>query len=666
MKRFLMALCLAGTCAFGVEAQELNIVPRPVEVKATGTTFTINRYTALRCESECPEFKTQTEFIRSALNKGTGLSASGYRTQQDNVIIVRQASDLNEYGDEAYRIEVGEKQIILSAPTGRGIFYAGQSLTQLLDPSFFEAGIKAERDWIVPGCTITDYPRFSWRTLSLDEARHFFGETAVKQIIDQMALLKMNTLHWHLTNDAGWRIEIKKYPLLTEVGSKRDDSETGTWGSGKSEGKPYQGFYTQEQIKRIVAYAAERNVTIVPEFCVPGHMMAAAVAYPYLSLLKYDKVATKFVDNAAIDPTEERTYKFISDVLDEYVELFPGKVIHMGGDEVRYGKVWKGQPKIEKFMKDHNLKSFTDLQVYFTNRVSQIVKSKGRRMIGWNEILGHDLNHERVDASELQLDRDAIVQFWKGSAAFAKGAAELGHQVVNALHNYTYLDYGYGSISLKKAYDFDPIGILKGLEEKYHKNVIGFGCQTWTEWITDVPRLHYQIFPRVCAFAEVGWTPLANRDFEDFQRRMKSHYKRMDACGIQYAAGIAARLAHADFFNTPKVGQWTPKMLKDAAATGTFEFNVSEHVTKAGDYEFTFLYEKGGCRLDINRVSIAVDGSEVAVDEHFGFSGTDQNRPIYKLKVKDAPKAGAKVTLRVKGAGSGGDDSTGIVYVKSL
>lgn len=236
----------------------------------------------------------------------------------------------------------------------------------------------------------------------------------------------MNILHWHLTDDVGWRIEIKKYPRLTTIGSRRRESETGTWNSGKSDGTPHEGFYTQEQIRDIVQYAARRNITIVPEIEMPGHASAAATAYPFLSLKSPREVPTTFIVNTAFDPTSEKTYAFLSDVLDEVVALFPSRIIHIGGDEVRYAQQWKDVPEIEAFMKKNNMKSYADVQMYFTNRMSGIVAKKGRRMMGWNEIYGHDVNGDGGGKAGTKLDTNAVIHFWKGNTDLAKTPSRTG------------------------------------------------------------------------------------------------------------------------------------------------------------------------------------------------------------------------------------------------
>lgn len=341
-----------------------------------------------------------------------------------------------------------------------------------------------------------------------------------------MGFLKMNVLHWHLSDDAGWRIQIKKYPKLTSVGGKRRDTEIETWGSGKYEGRPHEGFYTQEQVRRIVRYAADRNITIVPEIDIPGHSAAAIVSYPELKLSARPlaEVPVSFNDGAAFDPTSERTYQFLGDIMTELASLFPGGIIHIGGDEVRYKKYWEGVPHIEAFMKKKGIKTFPDLQIMFTNRISGMLAERGRRMMGWNEILGSDVHNDGGRGAALgKLDASAIIHFWYGSDKIAAKAIREGRQVVNSTSHMTYINKGYDKLPLSKSYSFEPV--FAGLNPEQQKNVIGLGCQVWTEWIADVEKLHRHVFPRIAAYAETGWTRKEDKNFQDFRRRLTGYEK---------------------------------------------------------------------------------------------------------------------------------------------
>lgn len=664
MKFIIPALALSA-CLPAAFSQE-QIIPKPAEITLfTGSPARLTPDSLIITETQDKAFLDQAGQLQQMLSAGTGLplplKPAGQASKKAACIVIKKDPALAARGEEAYSIQSSPSGIILSAADARGIFYAGQSLVQMMPSVFHDrTADKSAVRWNISETPfrIMDYPRFSWRALMIDEARHFFGEKTIKQIIDQMALLKMNILHWHLTDDTGWRIEIKKYPRLTSIGSKRRESEIGTWNSGKSDGTPHEGFYTQEQIRDIVQYAARRNITIVPEIEMPGHASAAAVAYPFLSLKTPGEVPTTFIVNTAFDPTSEKTYAFLSDVLDEITALFPGRIIHIGGDEVRYDKQWKGVPEIEEFMKKNGMKSYADVQMHFTNRMSGIIAQKGRRMMGWNEIYGHDVNGDGGGKAGAKLDTNAVIQFWKGNTGLAKNAIRDGHDVINSLHTSTYLDYSYGSIPLQKAYGFEPV--FPGLEEQYQSRVKGLGAQVWTEWISTPERLHYQAFPRACAFAEVGWTPAGKKDFPDFKKRLKAYNERMDMMGIKFARNVISQIDKSDFFNTPRIGTWTPAPL----TREEHSFDVTKLVKASGKHTVTLLYEKGAHAIEIESVALYENSREVSRDAHAGRSGAHKENIQYILNAPE-PRQGATYTVKAKFKGDGGRDSHGTVYFET-
>ncbi len=664
MKFIIPALALSA-CLPAAFSQE-QIIPKPAEITLfTGSPARLTPDSLIITETQDKAFLDQAGQLQQMLSEGTGLplplKPAGQASKKAACIVIKKDPALAARGEEAYSIQSSPSGIILSATDARGIFYAGQSLVQMMPSVFHDrTADKSAVRWNISETPfrIMDYPRFSWRALMIDEARHFFGEKTIKQIIDQMALLKMNILHWHLTDDTGWRIEIKKYPRLTSIGSKRRESEIGTWNSGKSDGTPHEGFYTQEQIRDIVQYAARRNITIVPEIEMPGHASAAAVAYPFLSLKTPGEVPTTFIVNTAFDPTSEKTYSFLSDVLDEITALFPGRIIHIGGDEVRYDKQWKGVPEIEEFMKKNGMKSYADVQMHFTNRMSGIIAQKGRRMMGWNEIYGHDVNGDGGGKAGAKLDTNAVIQFWKGNTSLAKNAIRDGHDVINSLHTSTYLDYSYGSIPLQKAYGFEPV--FPGLEEQYHSRVRGLGAQVWTEWISTPERLHYQAFPRACAFAEVGWTPAGKKDFPDFKKRLKAYSERMDLMGIKFARNVISQIDKSDFFNTPRIGTWTPATL----TREEHSFDVTKLVKASGKHTVTLLYDKGAHAIEIESVALYENSREVSRDAHAGRSGAHKENIQYILNAPE-PRQGATYTVKAKFKGDGGRDSHGTVYFET-
>ena len=508
-KKSLLLLFILSITYITAQKSFVEVVPQPNLVRASNGFFEIKKSTKIASSLETKETAQLVQyFIKEELQ--LSLKYKNSTKKKKNTISLRINNSLKK---EAYSLIISSKSIEITGGSKTGVFYGFQTLKQLLKNQK-QSGNK------ITCLTIKDQPRFSWRAYMLDESRYFHGEKYVKILLDQMAVLKMNVFHWHLTDDAGWRIEIKKYPKLTEIGSKRTDSEIGTWGSKKYSGKAHAGFYTQEQIKSIVDYAAKKHITIVPEFEMPGHSSAAIAAYPWLGTEnKQIEVPIKFgrhYDN--YDVTNPKVITFIKDVLMEIFELFPSKVIHIGGDEVGY-KVWEKSPHVKEYMKKHQLETLADLQIKFTNDISKFIESKGRRMMGWNEIMGKNIHKgfkEKKDDKEAtsSLAKNVVIHFWKGDLKLATKAAKEGYGIVNSLHSNTYLDYSYKGISLKKAYDFNPIP--KGLPLQYHKNIYGLGCQMWSEWTPTNDKVSYQTFPRIAAYAEVGWTNLQNKKFDTF------------------------------------------------------------------------------------------------------------------------------------------------------
>lgn len=506
----------------------LDIIPYPLQVEEKTGVFDLTHSPGIFYGADC---RQEAVFLHDVLGKeyhlsipvkASGEAAGGITCTVDRALMRRM-------GKEGYDLTVSRGKVQVRAASPAGVFYAIQTLRQLIRDGH-----------VIPCCHIFDKPRFAWRSFMLDEGRYFKGERVVKQLLDQMALLKMNVFHWHLTDDQGWRIEIKKYPLLTAVGSKRDSTQIGEWGSGWSstvyDGVPHEGYYTQEQIKDIVHYAAERHITVVPEIEMPGHASAAIAAYPFLGAdNKPIKVPVKFgVQYNVFNVADARVQRFLQNVMDEVLALFPSKVIHIGGDEVRYDQ-WKRSPRVQAYIKQHGLSSPADLQVSFTNNMSHWLESKHRRMMGWNEILGskvHDFNQE-ADARQ-KLSRSAIVQFWKGDTSLITRAVEGGYDVVNSLSDYTYLDYDAKSISTEKAYSFEPVPA--GLPARDTSRILGLGCQMWGEWIPTVERMNERVYPRLAAYAETGWTSRANKDYKRWLAGLPALEARWNSEGIHFTA----------------------------------------------------------------------------------------------------------------------------------
>ncbi len=516
--RLLLSLFLAAVLstttvqAIAAEPEPAAIVPRPMKVEWVKGQIQLGAETQIIFGQKAA--KDEAEMLASLLQSATGMKlfVRPIRGKADCWIELNLDPTLETtLGKEGYRLEIIPRNIHITAATPAGLFYGGQTLLQLLPPAIYAKTKQEGVKWTVPCCKIEDKPRFPWRGLLLDEGRHFFGKDFVKHTIHLLAIHKMNTLHWHLTEDQGWRIEIKKYPKLTEIGSWRDET--------MGDGKRYGGFYTQDDIREIVAYAAKRHVTIVPEIEMPGHSLAALAAYPQFSCTGGPfKVRTVWgVEKDVYCAGNDATFAFIFDVLDEVVGLFPSKFIHIGGDECPKDR-WKKCPKCQARIKAEGLKDERELQSYFIRRIEEHLASKGRRLIGWDEIL------------EGGLPPKATVMSWRGMNG-AIEAARSGHDYVATPGDYCYISRTYAQLSLGKAYSFEPIPASIPAEMRSH--CLGLQGNLWSEHIPTSARADYMIWPRLCALAEVGWSPKDTRDWKDFYARMESHAARLKEFGVK-------------------------------------------------------------------------------------------------------------------------------------
>jgi len=527
IKISLHALLLIACVVMVQLAAAAGIVPYPQHMEWKEGTFVLSKSNSIVYANNCaPEANYLQQIllreygVKSSLAKAAGKQKGQIHLSVDNNLSAG-------LGNEGYTLSVEQEKISITGASRTGVFYGIQSLRQLIESKGGQLTI--------PAAYVKDSPRFAWRAFMLDEARYFKGMETVKALLDEMALLKMNVFHWHLTDDQGWRIEIKKYPKLTEVGSIRKESQTGGWNSKDYDGTQHAGFYTREQIQEIIQYAAERHITIVPEIEMPGHASAAIAAYPWLGTEKKQiEVPTKFgVHYNAYNVSDPQVIRFLHDVLDEVLALFPSKVIHIGGDEVKYDQ-WRNSPEVQAYMQKNGLASPADLQISFTNAISNYLQSKDRRMMGWNEIMGakvHEYHHDSTQVKE-KLSPTAIIHFWKGDPKLVIQAAEKGYDIVNSYQAFTYVDYDYKRISLEKAYSFDPVP--EALPAALHNKVLGLGCQMWGEWIPTVAKMNEMIFPRFAAYAEVGWTAGDKKDFKRFSENLSWFYERWKKKGIQF------------------------------------------------------------------------------------------------------------------------------------
>jgi hexosaminidase len=436
-----------------------------------------------------------------------------------------------ELGPEGYRLTVGEDGVELLAATPAGAFYGLQTLRQLLPPETLTAPPEEAPEWRLPLVEITDRPRFAWRGVHLDVARHFMPMPWIRRLVDLAALHKLNVLHLHLTDDQGWRIEIERYPRLTEIGAWRRESMEGYYTENRYDGVRHGGFYTRDELRDLVAYAAERFVTVLPEIDMPGHMQAAIAAYPELGNTgDPGEVRTAWGISEHVLNVEESTLRFCTDVLDEVLEIFPGRFVHVGGDECPKDE-WRSSERVQALMRERGLADEDELQSWFMGRIGEHLESRGRVMVGWDEIL------------EGGLAPGAVVMSWRGESG-GIAAASAGHDVVMTPEKFTYFDWAQSAdpdeplaihpgrfTDVAKVYGYEPVPAE--LEPDRHHHVLGSQAQLWTEYVPDPQHAEYMYFPRLCAFAEVVWGS-GERDFGEFEPRLDEHLARLDALGVGY------------------------------------------------------------------------------------------------------------------------------------
>ena len=552
IKRSLMAcpalfLMLAGCAApprtipQAARPGRLDITPAPLRADSRPGAFLIMRATRILVQEGRPEVMNVASYLRDMLGRPTGyeLAVETAAAPAGPGSIALCLEDLaGRLGPEGYLLDVGPNGIEIRAAAPAGLFYGVQTLRQLLPPAAERpASMLGTGSLRVPCASVEDRPRFSWRGGMLDCSRHFFPKEFVKRWIDILAMHKLNTFHWHLTDDQGWRIEIKKYPRLAEVGAWRVDREDKHWNAREPQqpGEPaaYGGFYTQDDIREIVAYAASRFVTIVPEIEMPGHAKAALTAYPQFSCTGgpftvppggYWPITDVFC------PGNDGTYEFLENILAEVVGLFPGPFVHIGGDEVNKAE-WQRCPKCQARMKAEGLKDENELQSYFVRRVEQVLIAKGRRLLGWDEIL------------EGGLAPQATVMSWRGTEG-GIAAAKAGHDVVMSPTSHCYIDYYQGDpsqeplaiggfVPLRKVYSFEPVPDALTPAEATH--VLGGQANLWTEYIGNGKYAEYMALPRLAALAEVVWSPKSARNWDDFAARLQGLLARYQAADMNAA-----------------------------------------------------------------------------------------------------------------------------------
>lgn len=538
---------ILGSLATLSMAQDLSLIPAPVSMERSTGEFSLSGATPIVVQARQAEALKIGKYLSDELKAATGFSLKTNETGDKGIYLILNSTTDAQIGKEGYKLEATEGKVTIRANAPAGLFYGVQTFIQLLPKEIESKTLVNNIDWKIPAVTITDYPRFGWRGLMLDVSRHFFPKEYIKKYLDQLARYKFNRLHLHLTDDNGWRIEIKSLPKLTQVGAWRVP-RTGTFGSHEDpkpgEAETYGGFYTHEDIKEFVQYAKDRFIEILPEVDVPGHSMAAIAAYPELSVTKDTTIkvnpGTNFstwfgngkfemhIDNT-LNPTDEKVYQFLDKVFTEVAALFPFEYIHMGGDEC-YKGFWERNPDVQAFMKKNKIKNGEELQAYFNKRVNKIISDKKKKIIGWDEIL------------EGGIASDAAVMSWRGTKGGIE-AAHLKHPVVMSPAPMYYLDMVQGETSveppvysqarLKDVYAFDILP--PEIDSAY---VLGGQGNLWTEQITNTPQVEYMTYPRAFAISETVWSPKSKKDWNNFVNRVENHFERFNQAGINYAPSI--------------------------------------------------------------------------------------------------------------------------------
>lgn len=542
IKHFLPLLLLLGSNEM-LTAQEIALTPQPAHLTVKDGRFEFgNQLKAKVAPYQGDSIRMVFESFKKELQEATGIKVSSTQKEAKARIIL----DLNpQLPAEAYKLNVSKEQVRIEASRPAGFYYALQTLKQLM-PRNVMAGVATSDhpQWSLPSVEIEDAPRFEWRGFMLDEGRHFFGKDEIKRVIDMMAIYKMNRFHWHLTEDQGWRIEIKKYPKLTETGAWRN-SKVLAYGDVKPDGERYGGFYTQKDIKEIVAYAKKKFIEIIPEIDIPGHSQAAVAAYPEFLACdpenKHEVWLQQGISTDVINVANPKAMQFAKDVIDELTELFPFNYIHLGGDECPTNK-WQKNDECKKLLSEIGSSNFRDLQIYFYKQLKDYIATKPadqqRQLIFWNEVL-----HGNTSI----LGNDITIMAWIGANAAAKQAAKQGMNTILSPQIPYYINrkqsklptepmsQGHGTETVEAVYNYQPLKDVNAALQPYYK---GVQANFWTEWVTEPSVLEYLMLPRLAAVAEAGWTPQEKRNYEDFKERIRKDAELYDLKGWNYGKHI--------------------------------------------------------------------------------------------------------------------------------
>lgn len=535
----LMAVCLSASCM----ADGLSIIPRPAKLVEGDGQFTFGQVTTAWADAY--EGDSIQSLLKSFEQKFTSTTGLAFKASKAAKAALQLRLNPSLKG-ESYCLTVSKTNVIIEAARPVGFFYALQTLKQMLPTRAVMAGVSVEKgtSMTLPVVEIEDAPRFGWRGFMLDEGRHFFGKKAVKQVLDVMAAYKMNRFHWHLTDDQGWRVEIKKYPRLTTYGAWRN-TMTLSWGNTLPDGERYGGYYTQDDVREIVAYARERFIEIVPEVDIPGHSQAAVAVYPEFLACDPEKPhevwLSQGVSTDVINVANPKAVQFAKDVIDELITLFPYQYMHLGGDECPVKK-WEQNKDCQALLKQIGSKNYRDLQIHFYKQLKDYVASKPaqqqRHFIFWNEVL-----HGNTSV----LGKDFTVMAWVGADKAAQEAAKRGLTTILSPQIPYYINrrqskdiweprsQGWGTETVEAVYNYVPMkNVAENLQEKY----MGVQANFWTEWVENTPKLQYLLLPRLAAVAEAGWTPQAERSYPDFLKRLQQEPSYYDMKGMNYGKHV--------------------------------------------------------------------------------------------------------------------------------
>ena len=531
----IILVVITAICPAAEQSSEsVGVIPQPVSIEFDDGHFQIGPKTRIIAEDQAA---TEAAKLIDALAPAMGfkLNLANASQRRRGTITLELDKESSKLGEEGYALRVTPRRILIRAKRPVGLFYGIQTLRQLLPAQIFSKTKAEDAEWKVPCVRITDYPRFQWRGLLVDPARHFIPKQDLMRFIDIMALHKFNSLQIHLTDDQGWRIEIKKYPRLTEVGAWRSETLIGHYNDKpwRFDGKRHGGFYTRDDIRQIVKYALDRHIRIVPEIEMPGHARSAISSYPYLGVFPEKQKDLRpwrhWGISQDIFAPRDRTVAVLQDVLLEVMELFPSRYIHIGGDEAHKNQ-WEASEEIQALIRSKGLKDEDELQAWFIKQMDTFLAKHGRRMVGWDEIL------------QGGLAPGATVMSWRGQQGGIT-AANAGHDVVMAPTSHTYFDYYQGpsekeplaiggNLPLEKVYGFEPVP--KDIAPEKTGHVLGVQGQLWGEYISTARHLEYMAYPRAAALAEVGWSPKTAKNYENFLARLDCHLHRFDVVGINY------------------------------------------------------------------------------------------------------------------------------------